>query len=127
MYGTEPNPAKVSAIKEMPPPQNQAQLRTLCGMFNYLTGFVKNIADTLKLVTDLLQKDRAFRADPENRTYLVNSPAGVLRLNRKPLQSLPKKSSGNVPASGSPPGTNDEVDQMNIYRLIFTAVNCPYH
>ena len=28
-------------------------------------------------------------ADPENRTYLVNSPAGVLRRNRKHLQKLP--------------------------------------
>ncbi|GFO29411.1 hypothetical protein PoB_005591600 [Plakobranchus ocellatus] len=32
----------------MSPPQNQAELRTVCGIFNYLTEFVKNMAGTLK-------------------------------------------------------------------------------
>ncbi|GFO17785.1 hypothetical protein PoB_004429000 [Plakobranchus ocellatus] len=49
----------------------------------------------------------SFAADPEKSFYLVNSPAGVLPIDHKQLQPLPKESSGGVPASGSLPASND--------------------
>ena len=35
---------KVKAITEMPPPTSVTELRTVCGMFNYLSKFVPNMA-----------------------------------------------------------------------------------
>ena len=37
--GLKPDPSKVSAIKDMQPPCNKAELETVLGMINYLTKF----------------------------------------------------------------------------------------
>ena len=58
--GVSPDPEKMRAIQEMPPPTSVAELRTICGMLNYLTRFVPHMATTLKPITSLLQKDTAW-------------------------------------------------------------------
>ncbi|GFO06406.1 retrovirus-related pol polyprotein from transposon 297 [Plakobranchus ocellatus] len=69
----EPHPAKVSAIKDMPPPQNQAELRTVCVMFNYLTGFMENMDDTMKPMTGLLKKEIECSVGAQhNRKHLMS-------------------------------------------------------
>ena len=44
------------------------------------------------------KKGTVVAADPGNRTYLVNSPAGVLRRNRRHLQLQPARSPKGVAA-----------------------------
>ncbi|GFN90719.1 retrovirus-related pol polyprotein from transposon opus [Plakobranchus ocellatus] len=71
--GIEPDPAKISAINDMPPFQNLAELRTMCDMFNYLTGFGKNMP-----VNDFLKKDRVefIVADALSRQPVAHTAAG---------------------------------------------------
>ena len=47
---------KVKAITEMPPPTSVTELRTPCGMFNYLSKFVLIKATMLRPVIDLMKK-----------------------------------------------------------------------
>ena len=58
--GVRPDPDKVKAITDMPPPTSVTELRTVCGMLNYLAKFVPHMATTLKPITDLLQKKTAW-------------------------------------------------------------------
>ena len=42
--GIQASPDKINAIISMLPPNNITKLRSLCGMFNYLKGFARNLA-----------------------------------------------------------------------------------
>ncbi|GAB1610332.1 uncharacterized protein K02A2.6-like, partial [Argonauta hians] len=55
--GIRPDPDKIKAITDMPAPTSVTELRTLCGMVNYLSKFVPGMASELKPTTDLLKKD----------------------------------------------------------------------
>ena len=57
--GVRSDLGKVKAVTEMLPITSVAELRTVCGMFNYLSKFVPNMATTLKPVTDRMKKDCA--------------------------------------------------------------------
>ena len=57
--GVRPDPDKVKAITEMPPPTSVTQLRTVCDTLNYLSKFVPNMAAMLRPVTGLM-KDCAW-------------------------------------------------------------------
>merc|ERR1712237_138704 len=52
--GVRPNPEKVQAIRNLQTPKSLTELRTVCGMFNYMTKFVQNLASLMKPITDLL-------------------------------------------------------------------------
>ena len=58
--GVKPNPEKIKAIVDMPPPTNVSELRTVCGMFQYMSKFVPEMATILKPMTDLMKKDIAW-------------------------------------------------------------------
>lgn len=62
--GIQPNADKVAAILDMPAPKNVTELRTVCGMMNYLTRFAPNLAATLKPVTDLLKLSNVWNWGP---------------------------------------------------------------
>ena len=59
--GIRPDPDKIKAITNMPAPSNVTELRTLCGMLNYLSKFVPEMASELKPITELLRKDVAWQ------------------------------------------------------------------
>ena len=61
--GIRPDPDKVKAIKDMPPPKSVSELRTTCGMFQYMSKFIPDMASTMKPMTDLLKKDTAWTWD----------------------------------------------------------------
>jgi hypothetical protein len=68
--GIRPDPEKVKAISEMPPPKNVSELRTVCGMFNYMSKFVPDLATTLKPLTDLMKKNTVWHWGPvQERAY----------------------------------------------------------
>lgn len=64
-YGVKPHPEKVKAIAELDSPSNVSELRTVLGMFNYLTKFVPDMATVLKPITQLLRTDTAWAWGPE--------------------------------------------------------------
>jgi DNA-binding GntR family transcriptional regulator len=41
--GLSPDPAKISAIRDMPSPENRSQLETVLGMVTYLSRFAPNL------------------------------------------------------------------------------------
>ncbi|KAK7088509.1 hypothetical protein V1264_022420 [Littorina saxatilis] len=53
--GLRPDPEKVKAITEMPAPSSVTELRTVCGMLNYLSKFVSGLATLMKPLTDLMK------------------------------------------------------------------------
>ena len=73
--GVRLDPYKVKAITEMPPPTSVTELRTVCGMFNYLSKFVPNMATMLKPVADPMKKDCAWSWGPAQQTE------GICQLN----------------------------------------------
>ncbi|KAK7107438.1 hypothetical protein V1264_015748 [Littorina saxatilis] len=55
--GIQPDPAKVSAILNMPPPTDVHGVRRLCGMVQYLSRFMPDLASDLGPIRALTKKD----------------------------------------------------------------------
>ena len=58
--GVQPDPAKVSAIKNMPDQQNVTELRRILGMINFLGRYIPNLSTTLRPMTELLESDKTW-------------------------------------------------------------------
>lgn len=58
--GLKPDPAKISAVKDMPAPENKSELQTVLGMVNYLSKFAPNLAKVTEPLRKLLNKDVEF-------------------------------------------------------------------
>ena len=56
----KPDPAKVRAIKEMPPPHDKAAVCHLLGMTNYLAPHIPNMASVCTPLRDLIKTDVHF-------------------------------------------------------------------
>jgi len=54
--GVKPDPAKVAAILQMPPPQDIPVVKRLCGMVQYLAKFLPNLANDLTPLCNLTRK-----------------------------------------------------------------------
>ena len=59
----KPDPGRVSALLELSPPNNVSELRTVLGMFQYLSKFVYNMSSVMKPMTDLLRADVSWSWD----------------------------------------------------------------
>lgn len=55
--GIQPDPAKVAAILNMPRPSDVHGVRRLCGMIQYLSRFMPNLASDLEPIRALTKKD----------------------------------------------------------------------
>ena len=55
--GVSPDPNKVQALKELPPPPNVAKLRSFLGMMNYVSRFIKDFAIISEPLRRLTKKD----------------------------------------------------------------------
>lgn len=55
--GIAPDPEKIRAVREMPIPQNVADVRRFLGMAIYMGRFLPNFTDTTKPLRDLLAKE----------------------------------------------------------------------
>lgn len=58
--GLRPDPAKISAIRDMPPPINRQELETWFGMVNYLSRFAPNLAEVTSPLRELLSNSVEF-------------------------------------------------------------------
>ena len=56
-YGVLPDPSKVEAILKMPEPQYVHGVRRFCGMVQYLSKFVPELAETASPLRTLTHKD----------------------------------------------------------------------
>ncbi|MCG7879449.1 MAG: RNase H-like domain-containing protein, partial [Candidatus Thiodiazotropha endolucinida] len=61
--GVKPSPNKVSAVSNMDPPTNRAELETFLGMINYLSKFCPNLEEISSPLRKLLVKDVEFTWD----------------------------------------------------------------
>lgn len=82
--GLKPDPEKVTAIKNMPPPTNKPELLCLMGMINYLSRYAQNLSEITSPLRDLLQKDVEFSwQKPQSDAFekvkeMLTSPGKVL-------------------------------------------------
>ena len=66
--GVKPDPEKVRAVKEMPPPTNVKELRTLLGFVQYLAKFIANLSEITAPLRQLLEKDIQWHWDSEQQS-----------------------------------------------------------
>ena len=59
--GMSPDHAKVKAIKQADPPTSVSDVRSLLGMTNYVSLFIRNYADIVAPLRDLTYKDVEFK------------------------------------------------------------------
>ena len=69
--GLKPDPTKLKAIQDMPPPVNKKELHTMLGMINYLEKFAPWLSEMTKLIRDLLKDDSEFLWDTLNKTKAI--------------------------------------------------------
>ena len=53
-HGLQPDPEKITAITDMPVPEDVTALQRFLGMFNYLAKFVDNLSETTAPLRQLL-------------------------------------------------------------------------
>ena len=56
----KPDPAKVKAIKEMRPPKDKSEVRSVLGLTGFYRDFIKDLCGITKPLYDLLTKDAEF-------------------------------------------------------------------
>lgn len=59
--GLKPDPAKVEAIRKMPVPANNQDVRRLMGIANYLQKLAPNLADTTAPLRELIKESNMFQ------------------------------------------------------------------
>ncbi|PIO77460.1 hypothetical protein TELCIR_00443 [Teladorsagia circumcincta] len=62
--GRQPDPAKIEAIHNMPPPKDVSQLRAFLGLVNFYGNFVKNLHNLRVPLDALTKKDATFLWTP---------------------------------------------------------------
>ena len=96
--GMSPDPAKVEAIKQADPPTSVSDVRSLLGMTNYVSRFIRNYADIVSPLRDLTHNGFEFKVhqkgldqlkcslnsdevmayfDPQKKTVLFVDPSPV--------------------------------------------------
>ena len=66
-HGVHPDPAKVTAIKQINPPQDKTGLQEFLGMVTYLSPFIPNLSDHTSDLRALLKKDIDFIWSPSHQ------------------------------------------------------------
>uniref|UniRef100_A0A2N9FHA9 Retrotransposon gag domain-containing protein n=1 Tax=Fagus sylvatica TaxID=28930 RepID=A0A2N9FHA9_FAGSY len=91
--GIEIDPAKVQAIRSMPAPRTEKEIRSFLGRINYIARFIAQLTATCEPLFKLLRKDVKIkwtedcqRAFDKIKEYLLNPPI-LTRLGRRSRQS----------------------------------------
>jgi hypothetical protein len=66
--GVQPDPDRVRAVLNMPPPNNVTEVRCFLGMVNQMAKFANNLAQQSAPIRDLLRKDRVWTWDVAQQT-----------------------------------------------------------
>ena len=75
--GLKPDPTKVKAIQDMPPPVDKKKPQTMLGMINYLAQFAPQLSETTKPIRDL-KDDAEFLWDQPQRDAVDRTKAIIL-------------------------------------------------
>ncbi|CAH8430770.1 unnamed protein product [Dicrocoelium dendriticum] len=70
--GRRPDPSNISAIRQMPPPDNVAKLRSFLGLISHYSSFVPEMHRLRGPLNELLVKDRKFVWSPECQAAFDN-------------------------------------------------------
>ena len=71
--GVSPDPQKVAAIKNAPPPRSVKDFRTFLGMVAYCSKFIQNLSDITQHLRDLTKRPRSLRGPPNKISRLPKS------------------------------------------------------
>ena len=71
--GMSPHPDKVAAIRDLPPPTNLSELKSVNGLFDYVSKFVPHLSSIMKPMTDLLKSDTAWVWGPPQEEALAKA------------------------------------------------------
>lgn len=66
--GISPNPSKLKAVREFPPPRRLRALRAFIGLCNYYRSFVPDFSKIVAPLVQLTRKDAKFHWGPEQET-----------------------------------------------------------
>ena len=79
--GIEIDPDKIKAIRDMPPPKTEKQVRSFLGRLNYIARFIRNLTATCEPIFKLLRKNQPTEWNEECqmafdriKEYLQNPP-----------------------------------------------------
>ena len=78
--GIQSDADKVRALCELPPPTNVTELRSLCGMLNYLSKYIPGMTSVLKPVMDLLKNYTAWRWGPKQERAVIRVKSNLREL-----------------------------------------------
>ncbi len=83
--GIKPDPDKVEAVLDMPPPTNVPEVRSFSGMVKQLSKFTTNLADLTQAIRELLVKTNTWiwgpsQQDAFNKVKIALTSAPVLTL-----------------------------------------------
>ena len=68
--GVSPDPKKVKAIHDAPPPTSVSEVRSFLGMVTYCAKFLPNFSDITKPLRELTKRDTVFRwKEEQNRAF----------------------------------------------------------
>jgi hypothetical protein len=70
--GIATDPAKISAITEVPVPQNKSELQAFLGMISHIIKFLPNATEKLYPLYELLKKEASFPMDGESKIAFEN-------------------------------------------------------
>ena len=90
--GIEIDPDKIKAIRNMPVPTTEKQVRSFLGKLNYIARFIRNLTTTCKPLFKLLRKNQSInwtdecqQAFDEIKEYLVSPSVLVPPVKGRPL------------------------------------------
>lgn len=70
--GVQPDPEKVDAIRQLPPPQNVQELKRVLGMVNYLGRFIPNLSTVSQPLYGLLRQKSLWMCTHTQQTAFEN-------------------------------------------------------
>jgi hypothetical protein len=90
--GIKIDPDKIMAIREMPSPKTECEVRSFLGKLNYITSFITNLTSTCEPIFKLLRKHQLGEWNEERqeafekiKTYFKNPPILVPPVPGRPL------------------------------------------
>lgn len=100
--GIQPNRKKIQAIVDAPSPKNVIQLQSFFGLLNFYNRFIPNLSSEMRVLYDLLKKDKKFHWGEEQE--IVFKRAKELILNNNILEHYDPNKEIIVTCDASPYG-----------------------